>query len=231
MWDDFESELSKEFNVFCLDLPGFGDSHFDVTGLSIEELAMVVQNEINSLQLDNYVIVGHSLGGYIALEIAKQFPNKLKGLGLFHSTVLADTTERKEKRNDVIRFMEKHGAKVFGKSFIPQLFYQPKRDECKPDIQKLSKIAANTSDITLIEVTKAMQNRNDNLKLLENIEIPVLFIVGKNDTTITIEDVYKQIHLPKNSIIQLLDNCGHVGMFEQRNQTLKQVSNFINYCY
>lgn len=231
MWNAFEVELSKQFNVYCLDLPGFGDFHFDVTDLSIDDIAHIVQNEINALQIDNYVILGHSLGGYVALEIAKLFPNKLKGLGLFHSTAFADSKERVEKRNDVIRFIEKHGAKVFGKSFIPQLFYQSKRAECKPDILKLSEIAANTSDITLVEVTKAMQNRNDNTNLLKQIEIPVLFIIGKNDPTAILEDSLNQIQMPKDSTIHLLDNCGHMGMFEQKAKTIKQVKSFVDYCY
>lgn len=231
MWDDFEMELSNFFDVHCLDLPGFGDFHFDVAGLSIEEIAQIVQNEINNLQLNDYVVVGHSLGGYVALELAKQFPNKLKGLGLFHSTAFADSEERKSKRNDVVQFIEKHSSSVFGKSFIPQLFFQPLREQCKSDILKLSEIAANTSEVTLVEVTKAMQGRLDNTGLLSKLSIPILFIVGKHDASVSLEDSLAQCHLPKNSVVHILEDCGHMGMFEQQEKTLKQVESFVNYCY
>lgn len=231
MWSDFESDLSKDYNVYCLDLPGFGDFHFDVSDLSIEEIAQIIQNEINNFHLDEYVIVGHSLGGYVALEIAKQFPHKLKGLGLFHSTAFADSEERKEKRDDVIHFIEKHGGEVFGKSFIPQLFYKEKRVECEDDINKITKIAINTSDRTLIEVTKAMQTRNNNIELLKELNVPILFIIGKHDSSVSLSDSLKQISLPKNTVVNMLENCGHMGMFEQKNKTLIQIRNFVEYCH
>lgn len=231
MWDDFEMELSKPFDVHCLNLPGFGDFHFDVSGLSISEIAQIVQNGINELQLDDYVIVGHSLGGYVALELVNQFPNKVKGLGLFHSTCFADSEERKSKRNDVIQFIEKHGSSVFGKSFIPQLFYQPLREKCESDIEKLTEIAANTSQVTLVEVTKAMQTRSDHTSLLRKLNIPVLFIVGKHDGSVPLTDSMLQCHLPKHAIIQVLDDCGHMGMFEQSEKIQCQLHSFVNCCY
>ena len=230
MWADFEEQLSEKYNVYCLDLPGFGEFYLDVTGLSIAEMAEIVQNQINVLALDSYIIVGHSLGGYIGLEIAKQFPNKLIGLGLFHSTVFPDTEERKEKRNDVIRFIEKHGADVFAKSFIPQLFYPSKREECKHDINKLVEIASGTSTTTMIEVTKAMQSRNGNVNLLKELKIPVLFIVGKQDQSVTLESSLKQVFLPQDVLSQILDNCGHMGMYEQKRKTMLQIEHFVEYC-
>jgi len=228
MWGYFEEELSKKYNVYCLDLPGFGDFHFDITDLSIAEIAQVVHNEINKLQLDEYVLIGHSLGGYVALEIAKQFPQKIKKLGLFHSTVFEDSNERKMKRNDVINFIEKHGSVKFVKSFIPQLFISSKREECKKDIQSLIEKGSQIDQKTLVEITKAMQSRDDNSTFVQQTEIPILFIVCKQHQSVSLADSLAQVHLPKNSTIHILDDCGHMGMFEQKDETIRFVKKFIH---
>ena len=231
MWVDFEHKLSKQFNVFCLDLPGFGDFHFDISGMEIDEIAQVVQKEINDLSLDDYVIVGHSLGGYVALSLIRQFPAKIKGLGLFHSTAYPDSKERVQKRNDVIKFIDKHGAGVFAKSFIPQLFSTSYRESNREDIDKLIQIASNCSSTSLMEITKAMQTRKDNTKLLSATEVPILFIAGKQDISVPLKDSVEQIQLPKDSIVQILEDCGHMGMFEQKEKTIIQVGYFVEYCY
>ena len=227
MWTDFEKELSKTFNVYCLDLPGFGDFHYDVSGLEIKEIAAIVNNEISKIQLDEYVLIGHSLGGYIALEIAKQFPQKIKGLGLFHSTVFSDSEERILKRNDVIKFIEKHGSAKFVKSFIPQLFISNKRKECVRDIKNLIEKGAKISSEILVEYTRAMQRRSDSSEFIKKTGIPILFIVGKEDQTVTLEDSLKQIYLPENSTVHLFADCGHMGMYEQNVTTLKAVKGFL----
>lgn len=228
MWDDFETKLSKDFNVYCLDLPGFGDFHFDVTGLEISEIAQLVYNQILELNLNDFVLIGHSLGGYVALEILKQFPSKITALCLFHSTVFADSEERKMKRNDVISFIEKHGSAKFVRSFIPQLFISEKREECKESIKKLVEKGSIIEKRTLIQITKAMQNRFDNSEIIQKINIPVLFIVGKKDKSVSIEDSLKQIHFPKNSTVKILESCGHMGMFEDCSNTFKSIKHFLS---
>lgn len=231
MWTEFENELSNDFNVYSLDLPGFGDFHFDISGLEISEISEIVNNEINKLSLANYVLVGHSLGGYVALELAKHFPNKVKGLGLFHSTAFADSSERKEKRNDVVKFIKKHGSEKFVRSFMPQLFIPEKRVDCKNEIKKLIEKGSTIDSKTLVEITKAMQSRKDNSEFLKTTEIPILFIVGKLDQSVSLDDSIKQIHLPKNSTAHILDNCGHMGLYERKIETLKFVSSFASDCY
>ena len=76
-----------------------------------------------------------------------------------------------------------------------------------------------------------MGSRNDNSDLLKNIEIPIMFIVGKHDMSVSLKDSLSQIYLSKNSITQILDYCGHMGMYEQKKKTLEHVRNFVSYCY
>lgn len=228
MWNDFQEELSKDHNVYCLDLPGFGDFNFDVTDLEISDIAQIISNEIKKLAIEKYVLIGHSLGGYVALEILKNNPNGISGLGLINSTVFADSDERKNKRNDVISFIEKHGSAKFVKSFVPQLFIASKREECKTEIQNLISNGKDIFEKTLIETTKAMQIRNDNREVIISAKIPIQFIVGKNDKSVLYEDSLQQAAMPKVSIVTILDDCGHMAMFEQREITFKSIQHLLS---
>lgn len=231
MWNDFEQKIPNKYNTFALNLPGFGDFHFDITNLTLSEIADIVQTRINALALKDYVLVGHSLGGYIALELAKNYPAKVKGMVLFHSTALPDSDERKQKRNDVINFIKKYGSEKFVTSFIPQLFIAEKREASKNHIEKLIQFGSKINSITLIAITKAMQNRQNNTSTLKKSDFPFHFIIGKNDASIPLDSMLNQIHLPKKSSSLILDECGHMGMFEQENNTLMSLLHFVKSCY
>ena len=76
------------------------------------------------------------------------------------------------------------------------------------------KMGEKTSLHTAIEVTKAMRDRPSYIELVKNIEIPILYVIGKEDTSIPFEISEQQMYLPKKSIVSILENVGHIGMLE-----------------
>ena len=73
-------------------------------------------------QIPDLVLIGHSMGGYISMAFAEAFPQKIKALGLFHSSSYADSAEKKESREKNIRFIQKNGGALFVEQAIPGLF-------------------------------------------------------------------------------------------------------------
>lgn len=94
LWDDFVQYLSPDYHVMALDLPGFGDSELGTDECTIEYMAEKVADFLNQQGVDKCTMIGHSLGGYVALAYAEKYGDKLDGLGLFHSTVFADSEEK-----------------------------------------------------------------------------------------------------------------------------------------
>ncbi len=83
------------------------------------------------------VLIGHSMGGYISMAFAEKYPDKLSGLGLFHSSSYADSPEKKESRDKNILFIQKNGAALFVEQAIPGLFSDEFKSEHPEEIRRL----------------------------------------------------------------------------------------------
>lgn len=230
IWCDFERELSKKYRVICPDLPGFGESRLMVNEVSMEYFAAEVHHLLNELAIPTCTIIGHSLGGYVALAFAETYSSTLKGLGLFHSTAFADTDEKRINRDKTIKFLEDFGVAIFAQSFVPPLFNEESRSKYAEEIANITKVAKNTDPLAVIETTKAMRDRKDRSALLAQLEIPVLYIIGKEDGAVPFEMSMQQCGLPKNSVVHILENCGHMGMVEKKIETIKAIDGFLTYC-
>lgn len=227
LWKDFEEELSDKYRVLNIDLPGFGESQLNESNITIEWYASQINELLQELGIDKVVIIGHSLGGYVGLAFAKLYEKKLLGLGLIHSNAFADTEERVNVRNKVLVFLEKQGIKRFISSFVPPLFYIKTRKQIEDKVKAVIEMGQNTSLHTAIEVTKAMRDRPSYVKTLTSIKIPVLYVIGKEDTSVPFEVSEQQMNLPQNSIIHILEEVGHMGMLEKPDLIRKAIDNFL----
>ena len=99
MWDCFISELSKKNRIVSIDLLGHGQS--DCLGYvhSMEDQAEMVSEDLSHLKIKKAVLIGHSMGGYVALAFAELYSDHMKGLVLMNSTSRADSDEKKHNRN------------------------------------------------------------------------------------------------------------------------------------
>jgi pimeloyl-ACP methyl ester carboxylesterase len=99
------SLLSSKFKIICPDLPGFGKSKL-LENTSMDEMADCLKELLDNLSISKCVMLGHSKGGYVSLAFANKYPEFLSAIGLLHSTALADSAERLEKRKQIIKFIE-----------------------------------------------------------------------------------------------------------------------------
>lgn len=232
LWADFEKELSKSNRIICVDLPGFGESQRLLEEpASIEFLADRVLDLLRELNLSKVALIGHSLGGYVALAMIEKQPEVCTGLCMFHSTAFADTPEKQENRDKTLDFIQRQGVETFLIAFIPSLFFPENRNYLQMEIEDLKTMALQTPLATVNAITLAMRNRKDRISVLENITAPVLYIVGKNDLAVPFELSEKQMTLAPNSTALVLEQTGHMGMLEKKKETLEAIHNFAQNCY
>ena len=136
MWDDFSEKLSATYKVIAVDLPGFGQSDTISENHSMSTMAEAVNSVINHEGISECILVGHSMGGYVALAFAELFGNKLNGIVLFHSQASADNEEAKTNRNRTIKIVENNHAK-FISGFIPSLFTEDNAVKFSTQIQQI----------------------------------------------------------------------------------------------
>jgi pimeloyl-ACP methyl ester carboxylesterase len=225
IWKNFARRLSPSFRVLTIDLPGFGESEFIGEIHSMDEMAETVRAVMKAAGINSCVMAGHSMGGYVALAFAEKYPRMLKGFVLFHSHAGADSPEAAENRERTIAVVEKdhHG---FIKNFIPGLFDPTNVKKFGPEIAELGEMADKTPKAGIIAALRGMKIRPDRQHVLMNAKVPVLFIVGKNDSRIPMEVIMPQALLPAHSEVLLLDHTGHMGFIEAKEKTFACIRGF-----
>jgi len=225
MWDDFSSALSKMNKVIAIDLPGFGKTDLFSENNSMELMADTVNAVLEKEEIKYCLLTGHSMGGYVALAFAKKYAAKLKGLVLFHSHAAADDEQGKINRNRTIEIVKKN-HKDFIAGFIPSLFAEQNIQKYHKEIEEAKAVSLQTSAEGVIAALAGMRDREDHTSLLKALDIPVLFIAGKQDSRIAPEKILPQIALPKHAEALILDGTGHMGFIEARKQTLRTLAHF-----
>ena len=227
VWHEFKQPLLLNVNIICIDLPGFGKSLPGNNHLSMELMADAVLSVLNEEQIEKCFVIGHSMGGYVALSFAEKYSERLKGLGLFHSSCFADDEQKKETRKKVAEFVLKNGSRAFADQLFPTLFTQEFARSNEKLIFSLEEKAAIIPDQSIASASLAMRERIDKTDFLKNTQLPVLIIIGKNDLAIPFEKSVMMAHLPSTAVICMLEKSAHMGMFEEPNAALESISSWI----
>ena len=226
MWNDFAEALSDSVQVVTLDLPGFGKSRALSDPFSLDDVAGMLLLWIREKKYTKPVVVGHSMGGYVALALADRDRDAASGICLFHSTALADSDEKKQSRNKVLEFIEKQGVQAFTSNFVGQLY----ADAQHSSIPKVKNIAVQSTKETVVGYTKAMRDRKDHTNLLRTFPNPVLFLAGENDQLVPRDSVVQQAALCQQGEAVIMPEVAHMGMFESEGPCVKRILNFVEKC-
>lgn len=230
IWDEFASSLSSEFTIVRMDLPGHGKSDNFSEVHTMDFMAVCVNAVLDHLDISNCLLVGHSMGGYVSLAFTDNYPGIVKGIVLFHSQSAPDTAEARENRQRTINIV-KQNRSGFIRQFIPELFDQQNVSKFESQIENLIRIASKVEDEGIIAALEGMKERKGWLDLLSSIDIPVLFILGKQDSRIPYDKVMAQVVLPAHSELLLLENVGHMGFIEAPGKTLQTLHHFALKCF
>ena len=225
MWTEFVSELQHDFNIITPDLLGQGETGNIGYVHSMEEMANAVSEVLNAENINKYTVVGHSMGGYVALALAELNPEKVSGLVLLHSTANADSDERKKDRERVIDLVKRNKA-VYIKTVIPSLFADGWRIKLKSGIQALIETAYSYSDQGIIANIRGMMDRKSRSNVLASDEFPSLIIHGELDPIIPTSDIKALANSNENVSLVILAGVGHMGHLEATDKCLKAITSF-----
>ena len=212
VWKDFLPFHTFSFPVIC---PAYAEWTDCAT------LADYARKIVSSLPVDShFVLVGHSMGGYIALEMASQFPERIQKVVMLHSTFVADTEEKKINRDRTADLLEKKGTAFFIGPFLPNLFASVSQEL----IATLAERYRNLPAAGLIAATKAMRDRSDFTAFVQKTDIPFLFIMGEQDALISPESITRFV---KKSVV-ILPNVGHQGTYEAPKAVAEAINQFVH---
>lgn len=228
-------EALTGFTLIVPDLPGSGRSEA-IKDMTMEGLAEAIKYLLDAEVASpggspshKVVPIGHSMGGYIALAFAEKYPEWLSGIGLFHSTAYADSAEKIEARKKGIEFIRRNGPQEFLKNTIKNLYAPETREKNPGLIEEQIRAAYNFSGDVLVSYYEGMMKRPDRTQVLKQSKVPVLFILGKWDTAVPLEDGLKIGHLPEISYIDILEHSAHMGMLEETSKANEIINHFLHF--
>lgn len=228
IWDTMIPHLEKDYRLIVPDIVGSGRSTGSTDGITMETIAADINKVLEKENIKSCHMIGHSMGGYVTLAFAEKFPEKLNGLGLFHSTVYADSEEKKSGRLKNIEFIRKHGSAKFLEQATPNLFADRTKKERPELIREMIELYSNFSPSSLVAYTEAMMNRPDRSEILKKFPKPVLLIIGEFDTAIPIEQSLKMCRIADFAYIYIAAHSGHLGMLEEPEFCLKSMQDFLS---
>ena len=227
VWEDFIPFLYKELRVVTLDLPGHGISVVTGEEHSMEFLADTVADGLRELGIERCTLVGHSMGGYVALAFCERHPEMLDGVVLLSSTPNADTPEKAENRRREIALV-KAGKKELLARVAPEAgFAEENRSRMKDYIEDLTEQVFVTEDEGIVALLNGMIARKDRNAMLRETKVPVLFILGRKDSYIPVEAAETMVTEHPEAQVVWLENSGHMGFLEEPETTAQAILGFL----
>lgn len=228
MWNTTVEQLSKKYRVICIDLLGHGESENYGYVHTMEDQAKMVKAVLDYLKLRKYVLVGHSMGGYISLAFAKLFAHNLKGLCLMNSTALPDTEEKKLNRNRGIEAV-KQNHKTFIRIAIPMLFSEENRTVFSKQITEITNEALKISPQGIIAALEGMKTRKNQTSIYKTASYPVQMFIGKQDP---ISNYNALINQTKNTNVKVVElSGGHMSHVENKEEFISALEQFAKNCF
>lgn len=225
IWDLFVKKLSTKYRLVTIDLPGHGKTDdFEITH-TMDFMAECVKQVLDNLNINKCVMIGHSMGGYVSLSFADKYKEYLKGIGLFHSHASGDNEQTTLNRERTIAIV-KLNHQGYINNFIPDLFTDENKEKYKSKINEHKKAASLMTKESIISALEGMKQRTSKLDILINIDVPVLFIIGKKDTRFPFNKSIAETMLPKHSEVSIFDDVAHMGFIEAQEETIKSIECF-----
>jgi len=215
IWSSFSKEISRHYKVICPDLPGFGQSPLPTKQFSLEDIGDTIVNWLQSIGVEQAIVIGHSLGGYISLEILRKYPDFNKAIVLLNSSALADPDDKKENRNKLIQFIGEHGVAPFLKTFVPSLFYPPTAGKYQAEIEAIETEGLSIKPESVMWYAAAMRDRRDSVDLLKQHSKRILLIAGEHDQNVPLEKSREMAQYLLQDYVHIVPESSHMSLFEQ----------------
>jgi 3-oxoadipate enol-lactonase len=226
IWHEQRRRLGDHFRVITPDLRGHGQSPAPLGVYHMELMARDVLALLDSLTVKKAVIMGHSMGGYVALAAWKIAPERFLALGLIASHAAPDSEEARQNRYKTADRVAVEGSKVVADTMTPRLF-APGVPAEESIVEQVHTMILNTRPDGIIGALKGMAARPDSSAILPNLNIPVLLVAGDKDQIISLARAEATAAAIPNATLVTVENAGHLPMLEQPQATTMAIRNFL----
>lgn len=226
IFNEFIEILEKKYRIIAIDLPGHGLSGSDKEMNSMEFSAGVAADILKKSGIEKAYVAGHSMGGYVAQNCVKLFPEMFKGLILLNSTPFADSPEKKEDRKREIELILSAKLGHLASLSIPKMYAPSNLRRLDEKIEETVEITETHDPNGIVACIKGMMERSETKDVLAKTE-KVMLVFGTEDkfiTSVTQESLVSEFPHAKAVVIP---ETGHNSFIEAPGKVMEALEEFI----
>ena len=229
LWVPQLDDLENYMRVIAPDLRGHGNSDNVAGPYSVQQLADDCADLLGHLNVPTpFVVCGLSMGGYVALEFYRRYPEHVAGFILTATRAGADSEEGKVNRDRMIETAVNHGVTAVNKAMLPNLFAPDNYEEDEELVTYVREMMDKTSVEGMVGALAAMRDRPDSTPTLEEIDVPVLIIHGEQDKLIPLSEAEAMVEAIPDAELVVLENSGHLPNLEEPDVFNEAVIEFLD---
>lgn len=226
MWDPQVTALVGESRCIAIDYRGLGESKGGEP-YSMDRYADDVAGVLDTLQIARAVVIGLSMGGYVAFALWRRHRDRVRALVLADTRATADTPETIARRRELIEIARAQGSTAVANAQITGLVGKTTREK-RPDIyDAMHRMIAQAPVAGIIGATEALMSRPDSTETCATIDVPTLVVVGDEDVLTPPRDAAKLADAIRGSRLEVLQGAGHLSNVERPAAFNTVVSEFL----
>jgi 3-oxoadipate enol-lactonase len=218
----FEPQLHiAGFRHIRPDLPGFGQTPPNGTDASMDSYAREVIAMLDEKKIERAVIAGFSMGGYIAMQILRDAPERVAALLLIDTRETPDSDEGRAGRLKSAADVEANGIGSVVESMLPKMTYS---ESLQPQVRAIMETSSKEG---VIAALKAMASRPDSSETLRKVEVATLVVVGDRDVITPPSDAERMVAMIANAEMAPIARASHMANFEGSGQVNPLITAFL----
>ena len=214
MWAPQVSALVERCRCICPDFRGFGETAAQEP-YTMAQYADDLAALLDQLRIDQVVLVGCSMGGYVAFAFWSRHPARVRALVLADTRPGADTDEGRGLRRQLIKLARAEGATAVANLQVAKLVGKTTREKQPDTFDGVHRVMAQAKPDAIVGALEAMMSRPDSTPLLATITVPTLIVVGEEDVLTPVAESRAMHSQIPGSRLEIVASAGHLANMER----------------
>ena len=227
IWNDAVRELSATSRAIRVDLRGTGRSSVPGGPYLMETLAGDIAAVLDILGIERVALVGHSLGGYVAMAFARMYVERVSRLALVCSRLRADTPEEALNRERLAERIDlENSTRALVEEIVPRLFAAGNAPE-PGALERVTSMAAGMPARGAAAMLRGMAMRTSAEDIAEDLDLPVLVLGGDRDAIVPLDESRDAAGRFPHAALAIVEGCGHLPMLESPGPFAARLRDFL----
>ncbi len=216
IWEAQTEALARTSRVLRPDLRGAGTSSAPQGPYLIERLAADLAALLDQLGIERAGLIGHSMGGYVALAFARMFTERTTRLALVASRLRADSASEAAARRELADRVEREeSVEPVIEAYVPRLLSPPTLAERADVVDRVCEIVRQNTPCGVAATLRGMALRASSEDIAEDLDVPVLVIAGALDRVVSLDEARCVAERFPDGRLVVCDQSGHLPMLEE----------------